>query len=95
MKKVLIEIPEKELEHLQSKDKFEKLDIDKRSWLVNKVCNLVKDGKVLSDLTNGEIVNTLFDIDKDVEEVWGEDGYMHFIVRTDIWDAPYKAENEE
>ena len=95
MKKVLIEIPEKELEHLQSKDKFEKLDIDKRSWLVNKVCNLVKDGKDLSDLTNGEIVNTLFDIDKDVEEVWGEDGYMHFIVRTDIWDAPYKAENEE
>lgn len=75
MKKVLIEISEKELEHLQSKDKFEELSIDKRNWLVNKVCNLVKDGKVLSDLTNGEIVNTLFDIDKDVEGVWGKDEF--------------------
>lgn len=42
--------------------------------------------------TNGDAFNTLFDIDEDVEEIEGKDGYVYLKIRADVWDAPYKGE---
>ena len=47
------------------------------------------------EATNGDVFNTLFDIDKDIEEIEGKDGYMYFTIRADAWNTPYKAESED
>ena len=41
--------------------------------------------------TNGDAFNTLFDIDEDVEEIEGKDGYVYLKIRADVWNAPYKG----
>ena len=45
--------------------------------------------------TNGDAFNTLFDIDEDVEEIEGKDGYVYLKIRADVWDAPYKGNLSE
>ena len=40
--------------------------------------------------TNGNVFESLIDVDKDCVEVHGENGTMTFVVTQEWWDSPFK-----
>ncbi len=48
-----------------------------------------------NDATNGDVFNTLFDIDKDVEEIESKGGYIYLKISEDVWDTLYQKGAEE
>ena len=41
-------------------------------------------------MTNGEVFDSIIDVDNDCEEVHGENGLMWFAFSQDWWNSPYK-----
>ena len=48
-----------------------------------------------SNATNGDLINSIFDVDRDCTDVHGENGTMTFTVTQDWWNSPYKGEKKQ
>lgn len=51
-------------------------------------------GELPKDMTNGDVIESILDIDKDCVEVYGKDGKMSFTVTQDWWNAPYERSTD-
>lgn len=45
-------------------------------------------------MKNGDVFDSIIDVDNDCVEVYGKNGLMHFTFSQEWWNAPYKAEKE-
>jgi hypothetical protein len=57
-------------------------------------CDTVDTLVTLENATNGNVFNSIIDVDNDCVEVEGKDGKMTFTVTQKWWNAPYKGGKE-
>lgn len=80
---LLIEIDKKTYDNLINNDKISIMDF-------HNMCGAISTGKNLSESTNGDVFNSIIDVDNDCVEVEGKDGKMMFTVTQKWWNNQFK-----